>query len=79
MRPLLLSNRVVFRGARVPLRGEKLVAAEGLEPGDQVIVRAGQQTLVFGEDGQQALPSGLATVQAERSQSVGSEVTVWVK
>ena len=79
MRPLLLSNTVVFRGSRIPLCGEKLVATEGMQPGDRVIIHAGRESLQFSEDGERKLPAGLAMVQAERSESVGSEVTVWVK
>ena len=78
MRPLLLSNTTCYRGAKIPLRSEKVVGVEGMVAGDKVVVYTGKGQLVFDADGEQSLPDGLETVQAERCESVGSEVNVWV-
>lgn len=79
MRLLLLSNKAVCQGSRIPLRGERIVAVEGMEDGDRVAIHTGLDLLLFSADGEQELPEGVVLVQAERRASVGSEVTVWAK
>lgn len=76
-----MANRVVFEGSWVPCF-EGTFVVEGMSMGDLVVLRGRQHAgrLVEVEarcDGRYVIP-GIRLASAERRESSGEEITVWV-